>query len=251
MIPIYPSYSYLHHKFTHFTMPSPAYAPASSITPTTPIRPPPLSSSDSPSLPPLTPDSHTPTQVSSTQSPPTPNTPLSPAPSSFLTQSSRRKSTASISSRRKPVQANIGLEGDYEIALNEIRTHRRSLDTASMMDMAMTPTTASTDPFSDPGFTSSTPTATPSSAGPPRYVLEVAPLPPTYHYDLNGPYSFRPHTHPSAYIESGLSGPSAQSTREQLPIYAEDVQTEPDTLARKCWVWGFLFPVLWLIGMAM
>jgi hypothetical protein len=34
-------------------------------------------------------------------------------------------------------------------------------------------------------------------------------------------------------------------------VYAEEPQTEPKTLARACWLWGFAMPLLWIIGMLM
>lgn len=75
--------------------------------------------------------------------------------------------------------------------------------------------------------------------------------PPIYAGGSNHPYSHSEPSRSGVYVESGLPTPGAGRSREQLPMYAEDVQTEPETLARKCWLWGFLFPLLWLVGMAM
>lgn len=185
-------------------------SPPAPSTPTRPARSSP-SSASSQSLPPLTPDTFTPVRDHSLDTPGTPPT----------TSPSRRKSTASIHTRRKPVP----LSPEHDIALEDLRG--RALNT---------PTTAATDPFSDTRYAPST-----SSVEPPRYVLDVAP-PPTYH-------TGHASSSQAMYVESGL--PSAAVSREQLPVYAEDVQTEPDTLARKCWLWGFLFPILWLVGMSM
>ena len=38
---------------------------------------------------------------------------------------------------------------------------------------------------------------------------------------------------------------------EDLPRYAEETQTEPKTLARSLWLYGFLLPLLWVIGSCM
>lgn len=38
---------------------------------------------------------------------------------------------------------------------------------------------------------------------------------------------------------------------ENLPVYAAEPETEPQTLARGLWLWGWGFPVLWIIGMCM
>ena len=73
-------------------------------------------------------------------------------------------------------------------------------------------------------------TTTSQMSTPPRYILEVAP--PSYAID----------------IECGV--PTARSA-EDLPIYNEENATEPKTLARSCWLWGFIFPLLWLIGLCM
>lgn len=61
-----------------------------------------------------------------------------------------------------------------------------------------------------------------ASPAPPRYILEVAP--PLY---------------------------DVAHSSDELPVYNEENATEPKTLARSCWLWGFLFPLLWLIGMSM
>lgn len=75
-----------------------------------------------------------------------------------------------------------------------------------------------------------TTTTTPSDpSSPPRYVLDVAP--------------------PLYDIESGLPSPSR--SQENLPVYNEENATEPKTLARACFLWGFACPLVWIVGMCM
>ncbi|WVR09757.1 hypothetical protein IAU60_006833 [Kwoniella sp. DSM 27419] len=50
--------------------------------------------------------------------------------------------------------------------------------------------------------------------------------------------------------ESGATAPSPTGwSTDELPLYTEDTRTEPLTLARGLWLWGFLCPLLWFLGM--
>ena len=51
-------------------------------------------------------------------------------------------------------------------------------------------------------------------------------------------------------VENDTTSPFSRST-ECLPQYTEETRTEPKTLARCLWLWGWLFPPLWIIGMFM
>lgn len=235
------------------TIPS---TPTRPIRPTRAVRPSPSDhahSQSNGSIPPLTPNTPTYSPLHDASSLPLPTTPQTPtpAPSSFPSRShdTRRKSTASsISSRRKPVP----LTSD-DVALVLLPLGRqdgsRSLDTTNPFVDQHMPSPVVDTPF--PG--SSNPVS------PPQYILAVAApstglYAPAYspdHDDAASSSLSRQLSITPAYIECGLPTPGNGRSMEQLPVYAEDVQTEPDTLARKCWLWGFLFPVLWIIGMAM
>ncbi len=81
----------------------------------------------------------------------------------------------------------------------------------------------------------------------PTYILPVDPPesisePPSYPY----PTSSLGFTHVVDPVTSFTS-----HTTEYLPRYAEETQTEPKTLARGLWRWGWICPLLWLLGMFM
>ncbi|ORY28033.1 hypothetical protein BCR39DRAFT_446188, partial [Naematelia encephala] len=42
---------------------------------------------------------------------------------------------------------------------------------------------------------------------------------------------------------------STSMTHEDLPRYTPDTQTEPKTLARGLWRWGWVCPLFWAVGM--
>jgi hypothetical protein len=77
---------------------------------------------------------------------------------------------------------------------------------------------------------------------PPVYDLLITP--PAYPEAV---ITVRSHTHPvldTSYQQSHIS-------REDLPVYAANTETEPQTLARGLWVWGWAIPLLWIVGMCM
>ncbi|KAL7423078.1 hypothetical protein Q5752_002377 [Cryptotrichosporon argae] len=88
---------------------------------------------------------------------------------------------------------------------------------------------------------------------PPVYVLAVDP--PLHLPSPSDPAGAPPYTPPPGQpARTGQSNPTFGVTLERdvpedLPTYAEDCETEPKTLARGLWRWGFAFPLLWFIGM--
>ncbi|OCF56192.1 hypothetical protein L486_06133 [Kwoniella mangroviensis CBS 10435] len=62
-------------------------------------------------------------------------------------------------------------------------------------------------------------------------------------------------SHDELYFDptAGLGGHQSPTftlqSSDELPCYAEETQTEPKTLARALWKWGWICPLLWIIGM--
>jgi hypothetical protein len=86
---------------------------------------------------------------------------------------------------------------------------------------------------------------------PPRYVLPVeplgSPLPPSY---IEPASTSNLNLTPEMDVYG--TGPSMESmAMDELPRYAEESATEPKTLARGLWLWGWACPLLWAIGMCM
>jgi hypothetical protein len=72
------------------------------------------------------------------------------------------------------------------------------------------------------------------------------------------PSSLPPPEYPTSYASSSQHlyevdsrNQSTHSAIEDLPRYAEEEETEPKTLARSLWKWGWLCPLLWAVGMCM
>lgn len=170
---------------------------------------------DSPSTPPLLPSAY----VARSPDSPTVQTTQS------LHRVGNRKSIGNI--RRKPVPLT---PEDFDLELARIQTN-------------------------PDGHPSTPVTPTPSSYPPtypysPSHVLVVDP--PTYPVDD----PFRTPT--TSAMQSRASLPDfdmtvhgSRSSGEDLPTYAVETQTEPVTLARGLWRWGFAIPLLWTIGMFM
>ena len=63
-----------------------------------------------------------------------------------------------------------------------------------------------------------------------------------------------PEPTPPSYSAAEVVRPPdfvGRTSNEALPRYAEEAQTEPKTLARGLWRWGWVCPLLWAIGMTM
>ncbi len=78
--------------------------------------------------------------------------------------------------------------------------------------------------------------------------------PPTYILQSDLPTNQeRPPTYPQPNLRPAyhLSDTHTLAPAESLPRYAEETQTEPKTLARGLWRFGWLCPLLWAIGMCM
>ncbi|ODN83285.1 hypothetical protein L202_01456 [Cryptococcus amylolentus CBS 6039] len=96
--------------------------------------------------------------------------------------------------------------------------------------------------------------STPPTPEPPVYILPVDPTP-----TAPSPESPETPTQPPAYsgnarpqypYDLSLGSPSdVELTSESLPIYEEESTMEPKTLAKTLWQYGFVCPLLWLIGM--
>ncbi|OCF78940.1 hypothetical protein I204_00884 [Kwoniella mangroviensis CBS 8886] len=62
-------------------------------------------------------------------------------------------------------------------------------------------------------------------------------------------------SHDELYFDptAGLGGHQSPTftlqSSDELSCYAEETQTEPKTLARALWKWGWICPLLWIIGM--
>ncbi|WWC72679.1 uncharacterized protein I206_106643 [Kwoniella pini CBS 10737] len=97
----------------------------------------------------------------------------------------------------------------------------------------------------------------PEARLPPGVVDFTASRPPSYandhsyHLHSIGPGPVRPdelYSTPTAgHVATGSSYTLPSS--DELPCYAEKTQTEPKTLARALWKWGWCCPLLWFIGM--
>ncbi|WVQ74226.1 hypothetical protein IAR50_003822 [Cryptococcus sp. DSM 104548] len=146
-----------------------------------------------------------------------------------------RKSTASI--RRKPVPVSP-TSPEFALELSHLSEGTPS---------GSVPVTLPSPP---------SPPSAPSE--PPVYVLSVDPTP-TAHAAQVGEVEIP--TRPPAYsgnpprpqypYDLSLGAPSeAESVIESLPTYEEESTMEPKTLAKTLWLYGFLCPLLWLIGMA-
>ncbi|WWC65287.1 uncharacterized protein I303_107904 [Kwoniella dejecticola CBS 10117] len=97
---------------------------------------------------------------------------------------------------------------------------------------------------------------------PPRYILPVdlpqreqavaGPSTPSIDFSASRPPSYANDHTPVFDLTAGL-GASGSSytlpTSDELPCYAEETQTEPKTLARALWKWGWCCPLLWFLGM--
>ncbi|KAK4688766.1 hypothetical protein P7C73_g1347, partial [Tremellales sp. Uapishka_1] len=96
----------------------------------------------------------------------------------------------------------------------------------------------------------------PAPVQPPRYVSSVerpTPSPaaegsgsPTYP-SIPSPARLTPAS-PSSERLPTYSDHSHSHSLDELPTYAEEPATEPKTLSRGLWSWGFLCPLLWIIG---
>ncbi|TYJ55217.1 hypothetical protein B9479_004047 [Cryptococcus floricola] len=95
----------------------------------------------------------------------------------------------------------------------------------------------------------------PSTPQPPVYILSVDPTP-----TAPSPESPETPTQPPAYsgnarpqypYDLSLGSPSdVELMSESLPTYEEESTMEPKTLAKTLWKYGFICPLLWLIGMS-
>ncbi|WVQ95323.1 hypothetical protein IAU59_002419 [Kwoniella sp. CBS 9459] len=201
--------------------------------------------------------------------PTTPSTPKTPTRARIA----NRKSTASI--RRKPVPLTAE---DLTLELGGA-VHDEPLPVTPSVSRPITPGV----PLSAAEHDSSLALSSSFSAEPPRYILPVDPpfastsrvppsqerydtsidfsasRPPSYAGDHDArpspSYAGRPSQDPFADLSGGLGGNLAGASTSQahmmedLPSYAKETETEPKTLARALWRWGFLCPFLWFIGM--
>ncbi|WVQ63593.1 uncharacterized protein L199_001746 [Kwoniella botswanensis] len=112
------------------------------------------------------------------------------------------------------------------------------------------------------------PEAGPSSSSSPSEDEQIdfsASRPPSYANDIHqarpiitaSTSTSRNHqtSHEELYFDptAGLGGHQSPTftlqSSDELPCYAEETQTEPKTLARALWKWGWICPLLWIIGM--
>ena len=188
---------------------------------------------DTPSTPPSS--FHTGSNTSSPDSPSI-QTPTTPTQSYY--RPGQRKSINSI--RRKPVPLT---PDEFGLELSNLQSN----------------------PYGHPS-TPNTPTpASSSSAAPPNYpyaqsipsyshshVLLVDP--PMYPHFGEDPFR-TPQASATAsratLPDFDMAVHGARPSGEDLPTYAIETQTEPETLARGLWRIGFVIPFLWIIGMCM
>ncbi|WVQ86103.1 hypothetical protein IAT38_008271 [Cryptococcus sp. DSM 104549] len=193
--------------------------------------------------PPVPFSSSSPATSGSAQELPTPSTPQTPTPAYPTTQQrvANRKSTASI--RRKPVPL---CSEDLNLELANLQNGTPSGSASGLPS----PVPASPyTPRTPASGSSLTLVPTTSRSEPPRYVLPVDPPAASPPSSPTRPPSYGGSRPEYTYgVEAGL-GSGAPSLMEDLPTYAEETQTEPKTLAKALWKWGFLCPLLWLIGM--
>ncbi|WWC98277.1 hypothetical protein V866_005168 [Kwoniella sp. B9012] len=249
-------------------------------TPSTPVRPPrserrftldSISSSpfpvstDHPTPPPPLPSS---SPVSSEDNEPqTPKTPTRPTSRPKL---ANRKSTSSI--KRKPVPST---PEDLSLSLE-----LSELPSSKSFDSPLTTTTRSSRDEQPPRYIlpvdlplpiaesiQNQPEAGPSSSSSPSEDEQIdfsASRPPSYVNDyhhapqpiITASTSRNQQTsHEELYFDptAGLGGHQSTTftlqSSDELPCYAEETQTEPKTLARALWKWGWICPLLWIIGM--
>ncbi|WWC92440.1 uncharacterized protein L201_007398 [Kwoniella dendrophila CBS 6074] len=170
----------------------------------------------------------TPSSSSSSSAPQTPET-----PTATHKKLDNRKSTCSI--KRKPVPTT---PSDLSLELDSLPT--------SINGLYQSPLT-------------STPVSVTPDNEPPRYILPVdLPIEAATTYQIREssftstqPPSYDHHHTPQESIDESNQdlSDSTFSTSDDLPCYAEETQTEPKTLARALWRWGWLCPLLWIIGM--
>ena len=86
----------------------------------------------------------------------------------------------------------------------------------------------------------------PRVINPAAYVLPVDTLPSTPAYFSSS--TLVPHGGQSLDVDTGMRRYSAE---EELPRYVPQEETEPATLAKWLWTWGWLCPILWAIGLCM
>ncbi|WVW80569.1 hypothetical protein I302_102555 [Kwoniella bestiolae CBS 10118] len=247
-------------------------------TPSTPVRPPRserrLTLESIVSLPQLTNDETPPPPLPSSSStsegnghdsrPQTPRTPSTPTPTS-RPKLANRKSTSSI--KRKPVPTT---PEDISLELAGL-TSSRSFDSPLTARSSRDEPPRYILPVDLPSTQSSNqaveiqphnqPEAGPSSAGqidfsasrPPSYANDHLPQPQSLVTPSPSRDEIR-HGDDELYYDptAGLGGNPSFTTlqsSDELPCYAEETQTEPKTLARALWKWGWVCPLLWFIGM--
>ncbi|KAK8850665.1 hypothetical protein IAR55_004585 [Kwoniella newhampshirensis] len=201
--------------------------------------------------PPLSPSTTTTTTTTTTiedDCSPSPSDLDTPASASYPESTkARRQSTITIN--RKPVPCLS--ENDLAQAHEVIISPRLVVNREAYLDEDNDPfrTTSSTSPPLRPPPPIYTLPRMPSSHH--AYILPPSYLPaaPTPEFDI-GPVSspFMLDTvHAYSSSPSGSLGVDMNNA-EGLPVYAEENQTEPKTLARALWKWGFLCPFFWLVG---
>ncbi|KAH8087919.1 hypothetical protein HD553DRAFT_348475 [Filobasidium floriforme] len=88
---------------------------------------------------------------------------------------------------------------------------------------------------------------------PPAYILEVEMPTTTNEGDVTPAERTRSSTPPPTYIYPPPTSPSSTlstttSNTLPLPTYTPEASTEPQTLPRQLFMYGFLFPPLWALG---
>ncbi|WRT70832.1 uncharacterized protein IL334_007831 [Kwoniella shivajii] len=166
---------------------------------------------------------------------------------------SNRKSTCSI--RRKPVPHSDELTPEYTSSSSSTsKVTEQSVPSSSTISSIDAEPPRYLLPV-DPPVLSSTPNAPfPTAGGQDEdhrgdSVDFSASRPPSYiHQNNHDIHHHAEHFDPTLGLGEGNADRGLRST-DELPRYAEETQTEPKTLARALWKWGFLCPLLWLIGM--
>lgn len=188
------------------------------------------SSSTSPSTPPLLPSTG---YASASPESPMVQTPTTPTQAHHRV--GNRKSISNI--RRKPVPVTSD-EFDVELSTLQFSSDGNGVSLPST-PLTPTPTRPPTYPYGH---------ATAARS----HMLMVDP--PLYPADEQDPFR-TPHTSAAqsraTLPDFDMTVHGSRPSGEQLPTYAVETETEPATLARGLWRFGFVIPILWIIGMCM
>ncbi|TYJ51155.1 hypothetical protein B9479_008290, partial [Cryptococcus floricola] len=96
----------------------------------------------------------------------------------------------------------------------------------------------------------------PSTSEPPVYTLSVDPTPtapsPEIPETPTQPPAYSGNARPQYPYDLSVGSPSdVELMSESLPTYEVESTMEPETLAKTLWKYGFVCPLLWVIGMTL